>query len=111
MEAAVRPAVLDDPVLARVKRDMQALYGERFEKLILYGSRARGDHRTDSDYDFIVVIGGPYRAWDEIKRIGRATRHYFHDEGIDVSIKPFDASELDERTVFMWDVRKDGIEV
>jgi predicted nucleotidyltransferase len=26
------------------------------EKIVLFGSRARGDHRDDSDYDFLVIM-------------------------------------------------------
>lgn len=29
--------------------------GYQPEKIILFGSRARGDHRPDSDYDLIIV--------------------------------------------------------
>ncbi|MDO8582504.1 MAG: nucleotidyltransferase domain-containing protein [bacterium] len=29
--------------------------GYKPEKIILFGSRARGDYRTDSDYDFIIL--------------------------------------------------------
>lgn len=30
--------------------------GIRIEKIILFGSRARGDYREDSDYDILIVI-------------------------------------------------------
>ncbi len=30
----------------------------------LFGSRARGDNRPDSDYDFIVEVGPGFRAFD-----------------------------------------------
>ena len=30
--------------------------GVRVEKIILFGSRARGDYREDSDYDILVVV-------------------------------------------------------
>lgn len=112
MEAAVRSDVRNDPVLARVKRDMMDLYGDRFEKLILYGSRARGDHRPDSDYDLIVVIKEPFNGWDEVRRINRAVAHFYEGgQYIDVNIIPYSAEELKKRTVFLWDVRKDGIEI
>lgn len=29
------------------------------ERVVLYGSRARGDHKPDSDYDVAVVLKGP----------------------------------------------------
>ena len=45
---------------ARLKRELVALYGPRLKQVLLYGSRARGDHREDSDYDVLVVLeSGP----------------------------------------------------
>ena len=37
---------------------LQAALGSRLKELWLFGSRARGDHRLDSDYDFRVVADG-----------------------------------------------------
>ncbi len=48
---ANRPPV-DPIVVGFAQRLSQVL---RLEKLILFGSRARGDHLVTSDYDFIVV--------------------------------------------------------
>jgi predicted nucleotidyltransferase len=30
-------------------------------KIILFGSRARGDYREDSDYDLMVLVNTPYK--------------------------------------------------
>jgi hypothetical protein len=35
--------VIDDPVLARVRQGLDAVYGSRLERVVLFGSRARGD--------------------------------------------------------------------
>jgi len=44
----------DDPKLAEiVRRLVAALHPER---IYLFGSRARGDHREDSDYDVLVLV-------------------------------------------------------
>ena len=32
--------------------------GVRVEKIILFGSRARGDYREESDYDILIVVEG-----------------------------------------------------
>ena len=34
----------------------KALEGIEYEKIILFGSRARGDNREDSDFDLMVVV-------------------------------------------------------
>ncbi len=44
-----------DHVLAAFLRGVSSVRGEVVE-LYLYGSRARGDHHPDSDYDVFVVL-------------------------------------------------------
>jgi predicted nucleotidyltransferase len=39
-----------------VARDLRALYRERLERVVLFGSWARGDARPDSDIDLLVVL-------------------------------------------------------
>jgi len=48
--------MLPDPALAQqilIERVVAAVHPE---KIILFGSRARGDHRPDSDFDILVVM-------------------------------------------------------
>lgn len=37
--------ITGDPILIRFRDALKALYGERIERMVLYGSRARGDAR------------------------------------------------------------------
>ena len=37
---------------------MRERYGTRFRGLVLFGSRARRDHRADSDLDTAVILAG-----------------------------------------------------
>jgi len=41
-------------VARKIKESLEKK-GIRVEKIILFGSRARGDHKKESDYDFIIV--------------------------------------------------------
>ena len=41
---------------SEMKIVMQQFYGNRLEKIILYGSYARGDYRSDSDINFIILL-------------------------------------------------------
>ena len=50
------PAATDDPILKRFRAVLDALYGDRIERVVLFGSRARGDARADSDYDVAVFL-------------------------------------------------------
>ncbi|HNS21430.1 MAG TPA: nucleotidyltransferase domain-containing protein [Sedimentisphaerales bacterium] len=46
-----------DALLKQVKESVLEI--EPTAELILYGSRARGDSRTGSDWDFLVLVEGP----------------------------------------------------
>ena len=51
---------VDEEVLREIKRiihEEAGKLGVRVEKVILFGSRARGDYREDSDWDILVVVG------------------------------------------------------
>ena len=41
----------DDPILQQFRIALTELYGDPIERVVLFGSRARGDARPDSDYD------------------------------------------------------------
>jgi uncharacterized protein len=44
--------------LGDLKRRLERHFGDRLAGVYLYGSRARGDHRPDSDVDIAVAFNG-----------------------------------------------------
>jgi len=42
--------------LDRIKSTLTQLYASRLRGLYLVGSRARGDHRSDSDWDILIIL-------------------------------------------------------
>ena len=48
--------LMDKPVLARFRKALDEMYGGRIDRVVLFGSRARGDARPDSDYDVAVFL-------------------------------------------------------
>jgi uncharacterized protein len=56
----MRTATLtDDPKLVRIAVALREAFGTRLVSALLFGSRARGDHRPDSDYDGGGFSHGP----------------------------------------------------
>ncbi|HXX24734.1 MAG TPA: nucleotidyltransferase domain-containing protein [Terriglobia bacterium] len=55
-------------LLAELRRRFEALYGPRLVRLMLFGSHARGDAEPGSDVDVLVVLEGPVRPGEEIRR-------------------------------------------
>src|SRR3954469_2098083 len=49
--------MIDDQevILANLTRELVQRFAP--ERIVLFGSRARGDHHPDSDYDVIMVLG------------------------------------------------------
>lgn len=47
-----------DIVLRDLRARLEARYGPRLAKLVLFGSRARGDADPESDIDVMVVLRG-----------------------------------------------------
>ena len=47
-----------DPVMLKFRAALDDAYGDRIERVVLFGSRARGDARPDSDWDVAVFLRG-----------------------------------------------------
>ena len=60
METSYQPQALSADQLSalskEVKQALTQLYGERLDRVILYGSYARGDFHAESDVDYMVVL-------------------------------------------------------
>ncbi|MEI6899668.1 MAG: nucleotidyltransferase domain-containing protein [Bacteroidota bacterium] len=48
-------------ILSKVKRRVTSIVPDA--RIILYGSRARGDEREDSDWDFLVLLDHGTYSW------------------------------------------------
>jgi uncharacterized protein len=100
-----------DPILIQFRAALAELYGDRIERVVLYGSRARGDAKPDSDYDVALFLKGPTDSWAEIKRISQITYEIFDATGADINTIPLSAETLTKRTPLMHEIRKDGVDL
>jgi uncharacterized protein len=98
----------EDPILSRFRLALGKVYGERLERVVLYGSRARGDHQPDSDYDIAVFIKDPGSLGEEIRRLAGVETDILWDTGAVINALPFPAGAYRERTGFMHELRRDG---
>ena len=97
--------VITDPILSRFRAALTEVYGDRLERAVLYGSRARGDHRPDSDYDIAVFIRNPGNFTDECAHLSEVSTDILLDTGAVISATPFAAGAYRERTGFMHELR------
>jgi predicted nucleotidyltransferase len=105
------PALVADPVLTRFRAALDAIYGDRLARVVLFGSRARGDARPDSDYDVAVFLRGDLDYWAEIERLAELSVDVLWETEAVISAKPFTHDAAQRAHPFMDEVRRDGIEI
>ena len=97
-----------DPILKSFRDALAELYGPTLDRVVLFGSRARGDARDDSAYDVAVFLKGAPNRWAELQRLS-VLEVRFMDEGVFIEAIPFAASDYEKRTPIMHEIRKDGL--
>ncbi|MBU6298984.1 MAG: nucleotidyltransferase domain-containing protein [Alphaproteobacteria bacterium] len=101
----------DNPVLTRFRSALRKVYGDRLERTVLFGSRARGEARTDSDYDIAVFLRDmPDRA-AEMDRLADLATDILYETGECIHALPYQAGAWRERTPIMHEIRADGVEL
>lgn len=97
-----------DSVLTRFRTALDQAYGRRIERVVLFGSRARGDSHPDSDYDVAVFIRDLDSFGKEARRIAEIETDILFDTGAVINALPFRAGTWQERTGLMGEVRREG---
>jgi predicted nucleotidyltransferase len=100
-----------DPVLIRFRSALDEVYGGRLERVVLYGSRARGDARPDSDYDVAVFLRDIADRAQEMNRLADLATAILYDVGGVIHALPYRAGAYNERTPLMHEVRQDGLDL
>lgn len=110
-DTLIRMSPVDNPVLKRLRSTLDATYGARIERVVLYGSRARGDARPDSDYDVAVFLKDFDSFSLEAGRIAEIETDILYDTGAVINAMPFKAGAYQERTGLMQEVRREGVDL
>lgn len=101
----------DDPVLKRFRAELEKAYGDTLDRVVLFGSRARGDARPDSDYDVAVFLKGSRGFGHEGAIIADIEADILIHMGAVINTLPFEVSARDDQTGFMENVRREGREL
>jgi Nucleotidyltransferase domain len=84
-------------LLLQLEEQLAKLFGPRLRGLILFGSRARGDHGEDSDADVAVILAGPVENRFSLKSaIIDETYELFLESGILIQPWPIEEGWLDD---------------
>jgi len=97
-----------DPILKRFRAALDEIYGSRLDRVVLFGSHARGEARPDSDYDIAVFLKDPDSFWKESGRLAEIETDILYDTGAVINALPFPAGTYREQTPLMHEVRREG---
>jgi predicted nucleotidyltransferase len=98
-------------ILKKFRAALDKLYGSRIERVVLYGSRARGDAQPDSDYDVAVFLKDLADRWAEADRIAIAATEILSETGAVIHAMPYRAGSYQERTPLMHELRREGVDL
>jgi uncharacterized protein len=107
-DTAMTTTLIGDPILVRLRQALDALYGNRLDRVVLFGSRARGEARSDSDYDIAVFLKDLPDRWAEVERLARLHVDFLDDDAF-IDAKPYLATAYLERTPLMREIRREGV--
>jgi predicted nucleotidyltransferase len=103
---------VEDPLLKRFRATLDEIYGGRLERVVLYGSRARGDARPDSDYDVAVFLHDLPDRITELYRLADLSTAILEDGGAFIHAMAYPAGFYDDqRMPLMYAIRAEGIDL
>jgi uncharacterized protein len=113
MQAAIDPKTLSavQQFAQRIRRDFPV------KQILLFGSRARGDHQADSDVDVAVVLEGERQPrLDAVKQLSDPAWDVMLDSGLFISPYPLWQDEWDNPALvsnpwFIRNIKAEGIAV
>jgi len=99
--------------LKKFKLALEETIGTNLIEIKLFGSKARGDSRRDSDIDVLVITGvSDWRVRDIVYGV---VIDIFLEDGIDISPKVINKKDYEylykKKTPFIKNVIKDGITI
>jgi predicted nucleotidyltransferase len=103
-----------DPVVTEFGTRVRKALGSRLVAVYWFGSRARGEGRDDSDYDFLVETAVPVTE-DERDRVADVSVAISGEQGVALDVHYRDSKRMDRHrgvwTPFLDAVTEEGVRV
>jgi predicted nucleotidyltransferase len=98
------------PILDELKREFEAIYGDRLVKMVLFGSQARGEAGPGSDIDVLVVLRGPVAPGREVDRTLDAVTDISLAHDLVIGCAYVSADDYETRnSPLLLNVRREGV--
>lgn len=99
-------------IVAELRERLEELYGERLERVVLFGSHARDEATPESDVDVLVVLSGDVSPVEEIRRTGGLVSQLSLQHDVDIAVAFVSAERFrTEQSPFLLNVRREGLPV
>jgi uncharacterized protein len=98
------------PAVQRFAAAARAKFGDRLDRIVLYGSRAHGDHRPDSDYDIAIFVRDRVNAYTEYADLAGIAGWALADDDVEINAWLHRAEAWPSSTLpILRAIRRDGI--
>lgn len=99
-----------EAAIEAVKQAAREVYGQRLDRIILYGSHARGEADGASDIDLMLVLDGPVDPFLEIDRLSEPIYDIELDHGVLFGIVPVSLEAYRTRSSpLIRNAQRDGV--
>jgi len=111
VKASIDSNASPDKKLARLSQNLRSRLGKNLQQLVLFGSRARGDARADSDYDLLVLVNEVNRGVKDA--IDDVAGEMLYEFGMVVSAFPTSKEAVRSRkySPLLLNVAKEGVAI
>lgn len=97
-------------ILMLLREYLQQEYQERLDRIILFGSQARGDFTPASDIDVLIVLQDPVNTSIELNRTSQFIAQLCLDHNVLISRLFLPRSRFEkENSPLLRNIRKEGI--
>lgn len=98
------------PILKKLKKGLLQIYGDQVDRILLYGSRARGDERPDSDIDILIVLKDNFNYSEMLRLSSDLAASLSLENDVVISRVFVSKEEFEHRQIpFLMNVRREAV--